>query len=101
MTEEEVRALLGDRFDLERLRPVADGFPDRPGRELNSAFSGGTGPLQEPPWRSGVDTTGVRRRTPLGAEALAARNDVNAARSRDVLEWRSTRLLLEGAAPLA
>ena len=38
VTEREVRSLFGDRFDLERLRPATDSFPDRLGRELEFRF---------------------------------------------------------------
>ncbi len=60
------------------------------------------------PWRSGiadresgVHTTGVRRKTPSGQEPLAGHATMNAARFPRVPEWRSTRLLLRGVAPLA
>ena len=36
VTEPEIRGLFGARFDVERLRPAADSFPDRLGRELEA-----------------------------------------------------------------
>lgn len=38
VTEPEIRGLFSGRFALERLRPAADSFPDRLGRELEFRF---------------------------------------------------------------